>query len=106
MQPNEIAAMWAQKGAAIGDCGRMCNDCAFKVGTEANRDLFLIDNVVHGVIEDPNGMFYCHSNLPDGVILKKDIPCVGFLYAKKYFEKIDATKRAKKRPDVPNASNN
>jgi hypothetical protein len=74
-------AEYASKGAKIKRCGRMCNDCAFRKGSEANTEAETLMKVesalIYGMAE-----FNCHTEH------KQDAgkPCAGFLYAKQYFE--------------------
>lgn len=80
METSELLANAAQSGAALGiDCGKMCNDCAFKVGTEANNDGIATEGAFGCIMSD--GDFYCHT--PE--FQKGEKVCAGFLYAKKYF---------------------
>jgi len=85
MEHNEILAKWAQKGAALGDCGRMCTDCAFKLGTEANSDSFVTDTLVFWQL-DTEKPFYCH-HAPGIVNLER--VCAGHLYAKQYLKSLE-----------------
>lgn len=84
---SDKVAAWAKEGAKLGDCGRMCNDCAFKKGTDANRDQGTIENFTYWFdLTSPTAQFYCHHNLPEGVLIDKTKICSGFLYVKQYFE--------------------
>jgi hypothetical protein len=89
MEPAKIIAEWAKKGAAKGDCGRMCSDCAFRSGTEANRNEYLIENIVYGVMQDEKATFYCHHLLPEGILIDKTKVCAGFQYARQYFKVLE-----------------
>ena len=35
---NVLIAKMAQKGAKYGGCGKMCNECAFNLGSAANKE--------------------------------------------------------------------
>lgn len=73
---------WAQAGAALGDCGKMCNDCAFKVGTAANNDPWTACAALECLVYEM-GKFNCHNDdLTDA-----DKPCAGYLYAKQHLNK-------------------
>ena len=81
---NELIADWAKKGAAFGDCGRMCNDCAFRKGTEANNEEYTAAMAAQAVVYEMS-KFVCHKE-DDGKFIRLDIPCAGFQYARQYFE--------------------
>lgn len=88
MLTSKIVAEWAKEGAKLGDCGRMCNDCAFKAGTNANTDPETIENFVYWFdLSNPDAKFYCHHDLPEGVLIDKSKVCAGFLYVQQYFKK-------------------
>lgn len=78
---GETFAKYASEGAKIKRHGRMCNDCAFRKGSEANTEPETIMKVEHALIY---GMaeFNCHTEH------KQDAgkPCAGFLHAKEYFK--------------------
>lgn len=84
VKDSDMISEWAQKGAAFGDCGRMCNDCAFKKGTEANNEEYTTAMAAQAVAFEMS-KFVCHKE-DKGKLMRLDIPCVGFLYAKQYFE--------------------
>lgn len=87
MSISNKVAEWAKKGAQLGDCGRMCNDCAFKKGTDANQDQATIENFTYWFdLTSPDAKFYCHHNLPEGVLIDKSKVCAGFLYVQQYFK--------------------
>lgn len=74
----------AQKGALLGDCGKMCNDCAFKYNQPHDTDyLESVDGAALMLAFE--GKFHCHTDE------HKDAgrPCVGFLYAKQFMNSID-----------------
>ena len=60
------------------DCGKMCSDCAFRTGTDANNDVAATEGAISCLQWD--GMFNCHT----GNFSDAGQPCAGFLYAKKY----------------------
>lgn len=70
---------YANKEAAIKRHGRMCDDCAFKKGSEANSELETLWRVENCLIHE-SGEFNCHTKY------KQDAgkPCIGFLHAKEY----------------------
>lgn len=77
-----LIASWAQKGAQLGaDCGRMCNECAFKTGSITQRaEPHNVEAAITSLMWE--GIFNCHvDDYHDA-----GRPCAGFLYAKKYFE--------------------
>lgn len=80
-QTSATIAKWARDGAKYGDCGRMCNDCAFKPGTAANKEAYTVEMAAQCVVYDM-AKFNCHT--PDLKFIDK--PCAGYLYAKQYFE--------------------
>lgn len=84
MEASETISKWAMEGAKKGYCGKMCNDCAFKQGTEANKDEYTASVALETVVYEM-GTFCCHKNDGDKFI-RLDVPCVGYLYAKKKFE--------------------
>jgi hypothetical protein len=71
----------ARKGAAMGVIPgvKMCSECAFKPGTEANNCEITNDRAVQCLMWDDT--FCCHDEQgePNGV-------CAGYLYAKQFFE--------------------
>lgn len=89
MLTSDAMAEWAKKGAKLGDCGRMCDDCAFKKGTSANMDPGTVENFMLWFdLTNPDAKFYCHTNLPEGVLIDKTKVCAGFLYVRQYFEQL------------------
>lgn len=60
MEPKDIIVKWAQKGAELGGCGRMCDGCAFKKGTEANSDEVTTGRAAE-ILAYEQGVFYCHE---------------------------------------------
>jgi hypothetical protein len=77
---GEYFADLANKGAAIKRHGRMCDDCAFRKGSEANTEaetLMKLESALYGMAE-----FNCHTEH------KQDAgkPCVGFLHVKEYLK--------------------
>lgn len=80
IKPETIAS-WAQKGAATGiDCGKMCNECAFRIGSVAQQEPHNVDTAAQSLAWE--GQFNCHKNGFEDA----GKPCVGFLYAKAYFD--------------------
>ena len=76
---KNILATWAQRGAASGiDCGKMCNDCAFKAGSDANNDDAATESALQSLQWD--GHFNCHTSNFENA----GVSCAGFLYAKHY----------------------
>ena len=74
----------AQKGAMLGNCGKMCSDCAFKF--EQPHDvsyLKSVDDAVLMLMQD--GKFHCHSENHEDA----GTPCIGFQYAQQYFKSIE-----------------
>lgn len=76
-------ASWAQKGAKYGDCGRMCDECAFKKGSAANVEEHNVDAAATALAWEAT--FNCH---PQGGNGNAGTVCVGFQYAKQYFENL------------------
>ena len=75
----------AKKGAALGvDCGKMCNDCAFKFNQPHTGDYLDAVNSAANMLSF-EGKFHCHTD--DNQC--SDKPCSGFLYAKAYFDSIE-----------------
>jgi hypothetical protein len=75
----------ARKGAKLGDCGKMCTDCAFKHPQEGTQDYY---NAIDGAVKVllMGGVFNCHTeDHQDAGRL-----CVGMLYAKQFTDKEDA----------------
>lgn len=70
----------AQKGAAIGkDCGKMCEDCAFKYNQPHTTDyLESVDGAVLMLMQE--GKFHCHTDSHEDA----GKPCAGFLYAQEF----------------------
>lgn len=82
--PGTILADWAQKGAALGDCGRMCHDCAFRVQADVNYYQETVEKAAE-LLAYGGGTFNCHTaDYKDA-----GTPCKGFLYAKQYVNSLD-----------------
>lgn len=77
MSTAEIITIWARKGAAISNHGKMCGECAFRRGAKGNLDEEAVDDAACAVAYE-NSVFHCHLG-NQGV-------CSGYLYAKSYFE--------------------
>jgi hypothetical protein len=83
MTDAEQLAEWAKKGAAMGDCGKMCTECAFKKGSITQvSEPHNVEAAKIALMWD--GQFNCHVN--DYQDAGK--PCVGFLYAKQYWNNV------------------
>lgn len=88
MPLNEIIATAARKGAEINPChGKMCNDCAFKIGTDANNEEHTVC-VAMDCLVGSGVKFHCHR-AENGDLVDAGRPCAGFLYAKIYYDKMD-----------------
>ncbi len=71
----------ARKGAKLGDCGRLCSDCAFKHPQPPTQDYY---NAVDGAVKVilMGGVFNCHTeDHEDAGRL-----CVGMLYTNQYLK--------------------
>lgn len=75
----------AIEGAKLGDCGRMCNSCAFRKGSVTQSEPENIDVAYETLAYQ--GLFHCHTRLEDGTLVDAGKPCAGFLYAKQYLKK-------------------
>ncbi len=71
----------AKEGAVYGNCGRMCNTCAFKEGSPTQLEPHNIEAAYNVLLI--GGQFNCHPNDQYGNGGK---PCVGFLYTKQYLK--------------------
>ena len=80
MEESLLLTEAARKGAMKGNCGRMCNDCAFRTGSDANNDLNAVYAALDSLMREAE--FHCHT--PDF----KDTGrmCAGFLYAKLHLQ--------------------
>lgn len=98
MPLNELIATAAQRGAAINPChGKMCNDCAFKPGTDANNDDAAVNAAMDCLVGF--GKFNCHKE-QGAELVDAGKPCAGFLYAKQYYEKMDKELEEKDAEDL------
>lgn len=80
LKPNEQIAEWAQRVARLGSCGKMCGSCAFRKGSEANKEPWNVEKALQAIAWE--GTFNCHpQSSGEG---DAGYPCAGFLYAKKY----------------------
>lgn len=81
----KIISDHAAKGAAKGiDCGKMCNDCAFKYNQEKTKDYYeAVDGAVLMLVQ--SGKFHCHTESHEDA----GKPCAGFLYAQLYFDSVE-----------------
>lgn len=84
LKENEVIAELARKGATLGDCGKMCKSCAFRLNSDANVEPHNVSAAFGTVVY--GGIFNCHKE--KGV--DKNEPCAGFLYAKKWFERLES----------------
>lgn len=79
---NTMAQYFAElvrKGAQLGDCGRMCSDCAFKPDQPHTPEyLGALEAATSALVWE--GRFNCHTE--DHQNAHK--PCAGFLYARQY----------------------
>ena len=76
---NTLASM-AQKGAKVvakSDHKKMCSQCAFKAGSDANKEPDTILKAMEALVS-PNMVFKCHED-------KKEI-CGGYFLADKLNE--------------------
>lgn len=89
LNDNQFIAELAKKGVKLGDCGRMCSECAFKENSAANLEENNVEKAV-GLLEqiayneNQNVQFNCHE---PGTYINANVPCKGFLYAKQYLLK-------------------
>ncbi len=84
MELSEIMARAAQKGAAIKSMGPMCHDCAFRRQPDKNGYQEAVINAAGCLLT--NDTFRCHT----AEYGDAGTPCIGFQYAKAYFEKLDS----------------
>ncbi len=82
-----LIAGTAKKGAKIKRLGRMCNDCAFKLNSDANKD----DEATMAAIDCLafQGQFNCHQVDANGEFIDKGTPCIGFLHAKQFYDQFE-----------------
>lgn len=79
---RRMLADLAMKGAKLGNLGKMCSTCAFKLDSDANLEPHNVDAAADCIAY--GGTFNCH--VTSGV--DKGCECVGFKYAKAYFESL------------------
>ena len=86
MNDNITISNIAKKGAKLGSCGKMCNECAFKKNSVANLEshnvekaLFILEEI--SLKGESGHVFNCHIQ---GTFKKSEKQCVGFLYAKQF----------------------
>lgn len=72
----------AQNGATIKNIGSMCDDCAFKKGSDANNDKDAVAAAANCLWDDGPPHFNCHT--ADFTDAGK--PCVGYQYAMQYLK--------------------
>ena len=85
---NVLIAKMAQKGAKYGGCGKMCNECAFNLGSAANKEpqnvlkaIVILEEIIY--TGSTKRSFNCH---PQGQYGDSGTLCVGFQYAKQFLE--------------------
>lgn len=83
VEPNELIAGFAKRGAQYGDCGRMCSGCAFKAGAIANGEEWNTERAASLLqrisFKGPHiGQFNCHK---PGTYENQGNVCTGFKYA-------------------------
>ncbi len=71
-------ALLAIRGSKLGNLGKMCGTCAFKLDSDANLEPHNVDAALNCVMY--GGTFNCH--VESGV--DKGCECVGFKYAMAY----------------------
>lgn len=81
-----LLSEFARKGAKIKRHGRMCKTCAFRRGSITQKE-------VHNIAAAAEclawyGTFNCHKDDQAGV--DAGTPCVGFLNAKEYRDKLES----------------
>lgn len=81
----EFVAYLARKGAEEGSCGRMCQECAFRINSPANKEAHNVKSAIKALSKE-SAQFNCH---PQGSYGNADEICKGFAYAKKYLEKLN-----------------
>jgi hypothetical protein len=86
MELKSFLAGIAIKGAAHGGKWKMCRDCAFKAGTEANEDYEATQAAMQALVSGAS--FNCHTNS----FQDAGCACAGYLYALQYFSAIDQEK--------------
>ena len=79
---NQISNL-AKRGAQIKNIGKMCNTCAFKLNSDANLEPHNVESAWDCLAYD--GKFNCHIQI--GV--DKGCECIGFKYAKQFFDSLD-----------------
>lgn len=85
---DDSAEMWAKRiaelarnGAQLGNCGKMCSDCAFKHPQPLTQDyLNAVDGSVRILLMA--GVFNCHTEDHEDAGRK----CAGMEYANQYLE--------------------
>lgn len=74
----------ARKGAALGDCGKMCSDCAFKHPQPPTQDYYdAVDGAMAVLVM--GGKFNCHTEDHEDAGRE----CVGYAYCKQYMDSIE-----------------
>ncbi len=79
LELKNVLSKAAQRGAALGpDQGKMCKDCAFRSGSDANND----EDAVEAAMQCLAGCatFNCHTKEFEDAGCR----CAGFLYAAQY----------------------
>lgn len=81
---RDLLADAARKGAALGDCGRMCHDCAFHPkDDDVNMYAYAVQAAADSLAH--YGQFNCHT----AEYTDAGVVCKGFLYAKQYFDHLE-----------------
>lgn len=78
MEDNVFIASLATGGKEMGDCGKMCRDCAFVTGSDANNDDAAVQAAISCLMADMD--FHCHTH----DFKDAGRTCAGFQYAKQY----------------------
>jgi hypothetical protein len=87
---SKIITEYAKRGAKIKVLGRMCSECAFKPGTIANLD-DLTTQTCADLLAYGGGRFFCHK-LPEGVVIDQNKPCIGFMHANQFLNRLEELK--------------
>lgn len=82
---GEILAEMARKGAQMGNCGKMCVDCAFTIQPDINNYAETCENALE-MLAAGRGTMNCHTDTYGDA----GTPCIGFQYAKRYVDHLDA----------------
>ncbi len=84
MENRKQLASFAIKGAKIMKHGsKMCNTCAFKLNSDANHEPHNVTAAFESLAY--YGQFNCHKEIG----IDKEVQCVGFTFAKAYFNSLE-----------------